>query len=116
MFTFERLGEDRVRTQCTVKADLTIARNYGIQIQELPLLCRGLLERREDGNETASLTFTEEDIRVYAKRARRCESTGRQQEKATTPACHRESRGGMAWSTTAMKTIQIKARTAPIGD
>jgi hypothetical protein len=66
VFAFERMGEDRVRTQCTVKADLALARRYGIQIQELPLLCRGILERREEGDATVSFTFTEEDIRTYA--------------------------------------------------
>jgi len=67
VFTFERMGEDRVRTQCIVKADLALTRRYGIQIQELPLLCRGLLERREEGEDlSAALTFTEEEIRAYS--------------------------------------------------
>jgi hypothetical protein len=66
VFGFERMGEDRVRTQCTVKADLALVRRYGIQIQELPLLCRGLLDRREEGGELGSCTFTEEEMRVCA--------------------------------------------------
>lgn len=70
VFAFERLGEDRVRTQCTVKADLALVRRYGIQIQELPLLCRGLLDRHEEGLEQGgvlgSFIFTEEEMRVCA--------------------------------------------------
>lgn len=66
VFAFECIGEDRVRTKCTVRADLALARRYGIQIQELPLLCRGLLDRRDEGDEIQSLTFTEEQIRACA--------------------------------------------------
>ena len=66
VFSFERMGEDRVRTKCTVRADLALIRRYGIQIQELPLLCRGLLDRCEEGREIESVTFTEEEMRACA--------------------------------------------------
>ena len=66
VFAFERTGEDRVRTKCTVRADLALIRRYGIQIQELPLLCRGLLDRCEEGREIESVTFTEEEMRACA--------------------------------------------------
>jgi hypothetical protein len=66
VFSFDRLGDDRVRTRCTVRADLALIRAYGIQIQELPLLCRGLLDRCEEGREIQSLTFTEGDMRDCA--------------------------------------------------
>jgi hypothetical protein len=66
VFAFERIGADRVRTPCTVKADLALLRSYGIQVQDLPLLCRGLLDRRDEGGEIGSLTFTEEDMRACA--------------------------------------------------
>jgi hypothetical protein len=66
VFAFERIGEDRVRTKCTVRADLALVRRYGIQIQELPLLCRSLLDRRDEGHGMPSLTFTEEEMRACA--------------------------------------------------
>jgi hypothetical protein len=66
VFAFDRIGEDRVRTKCTVRANLALIRIYGIQIQELPLLCRGLLDRREEGGEIPSLTFTEEEMQTCA--------------------------------------------------
>jgi hypothetical protein len=66
VFTFERIGEDRLRTKCTIRADLALIRRYGIQIQELPLLCRSILDRREEGGEIPSLTFTEEEMRACA--------------------------------------------------
>ena len=65
VFTFDRVGEDRVRTPCSVKADLAVVRRYGIRIQELPLLCRGLLDRTEEGAEIRSLIFTEEAMKSF---------------------------------------------------
>jgi hypothetical protein len=49
-----------------VKADLALIRRYGIQIQELPLLCRSLLDRCEEGHETQALVFSEDDMRACA--------------------------------------------------
>ena len=66
VFTFERVGEDRTRTQCTIRADLALVRRYGIQIQELPLLCRSVLDRREEDGPVPSLTFTEDEMRACA--------------------------------------------------
>jgi len=66
VFAFDRVGEDRVRTQCTVRADLAVARRYGIRIQDLPLLCRGLLDRSDEAGETRALTFTEDQMRTSA--------------------------------------------------
>ena len=66
VFAFERTGLDKVRTNCTVRADLALIRRYGIQIQELPLLCRGLLDRRDEGNPALTLIFTEDEMRAWA--------------------------------------------------
>jgi len=67
VFAFDRIGEDRVRTKCTVRTDLALVRTYGIHVQELPLLCRGLLDRSDESEEIKSLTFTEEEMRAWAK-------------------------------------------------
>lgn len=66
VFSFERVAADRTRTQCTVRADLTLIRAYGIRVQDLPLLCRGLLERNDAGAPLGTLTFTEEEMRLHA--------------------------------------------------
>jgi hypothetical protein len=66
VFSFDRLGDDHVRIRCTVRADLGLIRAYGIQIQELPLLCRGLLDRCEEGAGIQSLIFAEGDMRDCA--------------------------------------------------
>lgn len=64
-FAFEAADGGRVRTQFTVRADLTLARAYGIQIQDLPLLCLELLERRSVAEDARRLTFTEDDMRLH---------------------------------------------------
>jgi hypothetical protein len=81
VFAFEGIGEDRTRTKFTVRADLALIRGYEIRVQELPLLCRGLLERMTQigsevtsqenaGPEPARLEntwiYTEEEMRLHA--------------------------------------------------
>lgn len=67
VFAFERMGLDRVRTKVVVRADLALIRRYGIQVQELPLLCRNLLERSDNGAEIHTLIFTEDEMSLHAK-------------------------------------------------
>ncbi len=64
VYAFECMNVDRSWSKCSVRADLSLARKYGIPMQELPLLCRGLLDRRDLS--TAELIFTEDDIRTLA--------------------------------------------------
>ena len=66
VFSFDRRGDDNVRTRCDVRANLALIRTYGIQVQELPLLCRGLLDRCEEDGQVQSLTFAESDMRACA--------------------------------------------------
>lgn len=65
VFSFEAVGTDRTRTEFTVRTDLSLIRQYGIPLQALPLLCRGLLERGLASDDRA-LTFTEEEMRMDA--------------------------------------------------
>lgn len=76
VFAFERRETTRSRMEFTVKADLGLIRRYDIRVQELPLLCRSLLERQEaveayrattvSDAETRALTFTEDEMRSCA--------------------------------------------------
>jgi len=66
VFSFDRRGGNNVRIRCDVRANLALTRAYGIQVQELPLLCRGLLDRCEDDGQVQSLTFAESDMRACA--------------------------------------------------
>ncbi len=65
-YSFEGVAEDRTRTAYQVDADLSLARRYGITLQELPLLCRRLLEAADDGARVPIITFTEQDMRTLA--------------------------------------------------
>ena len=60
VFAFQGIEADHTRTEFTVRADLSLIRRYGIHIQELPLLCRRLLERREEPEH--NLTYSEADM------------------------------------------------------
>ena len=64
VFAFEGIAGDQTRTAFTVRTDLALLRRYGIRVQELPLLCRGLLEQRDDGEQERTMTFTEEGMRL----------------------------------------------------
>lgn len=66
VFSFQGIGADRTRTDFTVRTDLSLIRKYGIRVQELPLLCRGLLERRDEAEQERILTFTEDEMRMHA--------------------------------------------------
>jgi hypothetical protein len=66
VFTFEGVTSDWTRSEYTVRIDLALARRYGIRLQELPLLCRELLDRYGDGEERRAYSYAEEDMRVYA--------------------------------------------------
>ena len=67
VFAFEGIGEDRVRTEYKVRADLALIQRYGIRVQELPLLCRGILERRNEDEDQQAFTYTESDMRRNAE-------------------------------------------------
>jgi hypothetical protein len=82
VFAFEGVAVGQIRTVFTVRADLALSRRYGIAMQELPLLCRSLLDRQDesgpsqdeagehDALDKHALTFTEEEMRACAdKRA-----------------------------------------------
>jgi hypothetical protein len=70
VFAFEGVVVGQIRTVFTVRADLALSRRYGIAMQELPLLCRSLLDRQDEGGENHALIFSEEEMRAWAdKRA-----------------------------------------------
>lgn len=72
VFAYEGTGEDRVRLKFTVRADLALSRKYGIRLQELPLMCLGILEHQSagevdtPGSARRELTFTEAAMIEYA--------------------------------------------------
>jgi hypothetical protein len=86
VFAFARMGEDRVQTHCTVRADLALVRRYGIHLQELPLLCRTLLDRGEEATESRALTFTEEEMQVCANERTARQGAAKKRKPPVRPA------------------------------
>ncbi len=82
VFAFEGMAADRTRTEYSVRADLALTRKYGIQMQELPLLCRGLLERCPEGNVQRAITFTEEEMRLHAQACKEARNAALLKKKA----------------------------------
>ena len=67
-YRFQGIANDRKRSEFTVGVDLALIRKHRIPMQELPLLCRGLLEIRPPGDPANALTYTEKDMLGYASR------------------------------------------------
>lgn len=66
VFSFEKVAADQSRMRFTVKADPALARSYGIRLQELPLLCRSVLDRPCEDEAQRAFAFTEQDMRQLA--------------------------------------------------
>ena len=70
-FRFESIGADRCRTPVVVIADLLLARQYHILPQNLPLLCRKLLEHTDAGELAAGvITLTQTHMEALDQAAR----------------------------------------------
>ena len=66
VFEFERVAVDAIRAQFTVQIDVALARKYGVRLQDLPLLCRGLLDQCDEATDIRAFTCGEAEIRVHA--------------------------------------------------
>ena len=80
VFAFEGIEANRTRTAFTVKTNLGLTRRYGIRLQELPLLCRAVLEREHLGGEARTFTYTEQDMCDHARLAALREAANKQRK------------------------------------
>jgi len=92
VFTFEVIAADQAIMPFTVRVDLALARRYGIRLQELPLLCRAVLDGRQRDGEKRAFTYTEEEMCSYC-------ATAREQATKTSKPPRRPAAGqvGGAW-------------------
>src|SRR6185437_2517443 len=81
VFAFEGSTPDRTKTKFSVKTDLALVRRYGIRVQELPLLCRGLLDRRDEDDQQHTFVFTEKEMCLYANECAREREAALQKRK-----------------------------------
>ena len=108
VFAFEGVVVGQIRTVFTVKADLALSRRYGIPMQELPLLCRSLLDRqdeegaqsKDEGGENNSVTshaliFSEAEMRACADKRAADRATAALKKKA--PRRPVVENAGAAW-------------------
>lgn len=59
---------DTSRIEYTVEVDLALIPGHGIRIQELPLLCRELLQDRAQPDQITAVVFTEQLMRSHAEK------------------------------------------------
>jgi len=59
---------DALRIGYTVEVDLALISGFGIRIQDLPLLCRELLQQRAQLDEICTVVFTEQRMRSHAEK------------------------------------------------
>ena len=67
IYSFEGRVDAR-RIDYTVEVDLALIPGYGIRIQDLPLLCRDLLQQGVPPDEVNALVFTEQRMRSHAEK------------------------------------------------
>lgn len=95
VFEFDCVGPTQPRTQFTVRADLGLIRRYGIRLQDLPLLCRAVLETREEAGEARAFTFTEEKMNLYMKDCAAAKELAAQKKKTVRRPMNENM--GVAW-------------------
>ena len=109
LFSFEGLEIHEgvaTRTAFTVRTDLSLIRGYGIRVQELPLLCRELLEHRVDSDVARHFIYTEEDMRLHQADRRAAQEAGISKKVGSkTPAEH----AGRAWRSPAFLRTESHA-------
>jgi hypothetical protein len=74
---------DGIPANFTVGVDLALMVRFGIHIQDLPLLCRELLERQLEGVEERSLTLSESEMRMHADQSSTARETASRKKRAT---------------------------------
>ncbi|MEI9813637.1 MAG: hypothetical protein WDO18_13755 [Acidobacteriota bacterium] len=65
VFAFETLPREQGLGKYWVKADLTLVRKHNIQVQELPLLCRAVLESRAEADGQHTVTYSAAEMTLH---------------------------------------------------
>jgi len=103
-FLFEGVAADRSRTKVVVSVDLSIVRRYDLKVQNLPLLCRQLLERCDPAAIAAgSITLTEADMAAVRDAALTAVEERKPRPPRPTPG-----RVGLAWRGRVLPTAAPK--------
>ena len=95
LYAFQGVTNEGMHREFTVGVDLNLARRYAISLQELPLLCRKLLEGQPAAGEVDSLTFSEQEMLGIAER--RAEAQREAEQKSKSHRRPPSSNVGQAW-------------------
>lgn len=85
VFEFEAVAVDRAHVLFTVRIDLALARKYGIRLQELPLLCRAVLDQCSEDDEQRDFTYTEQLMSFHAEQQLGQPASGRDKKSPWEP-------------------------------
>lgn len=96
IFAFESNSGSGLKTQYSVKVDLSLARKYGIQTQALPLLCFALLERSDSATGTA-FTYNEDEMRLYARTCKEERAAAVLKRQSIRKTHHASAQPGVGW-------------------
>ena len=88
VFAFEGITKLRVRMTFSVRADLALVRKYGIRVQELPLLCKAILEQREESDTLRTFIFTEAAMSQRAEARAAQEAIQKKKPRRRPPGLH----------------------------
>jgi hypothetical protein len=80
IYAFERKG-DAQKLGYTVEVNLALIPGYGIRIQDLPLLCRDVLQQREQPDDLCASTLTEQKMRSHAEELAAARATAAEHRK-----------------------------------
>jgi hypothetical protein len=94
LFAFDGIDGVRTRARFTVGVDISLIRKYAISLQELPLLCRHLLEGQAAAGPDRKFTFTEADMVGFADRRAAAQQAAEERRAHRKPPSHRV---GEAW-------------------
>ena len=89
VFEFEGLTANSGRVVFTVSIDLALARKYGIRLQELPLLCKGILDQAGEFEEKRTFIYTEADMSEHAHSLALREEAAKHRKTPRPPAADR---------------------------
>ncbi|MCU0247710.1 MAG: hypothetical protein MUC42_14140 [Bryobacter sp.] len=87
VFRFEGIAADHARSAFVVQAEVALLQRYGIPLQDLPLLCRTVLERDAEASARSRFTLDEAQMAALAseRRAAREESARRRKAPRRSP-------------------------------
>jgi hypothetical protein len=81
-YRFKSVLADRRSLEFAVDTDVAMARKYGIVLQELPLLCRRLLEKNIERLDSDPIVFSEELMREHASQCAATERAAQERRKS----------------------------------